>query len=235
MKKTLLLILPLLLLCACGDGKYEVTPDTVCYTYWTFSFGTRHDTLPEVDAKTFEAVKNWLGRDVAHVYYQNRLIVGCDPATLRAHKKPLCSDKNDYYYKGQPMHVADVDGFKVLKQDDLVLWAKDSRYAYYDTVRIQVDDVKAFHLIEWCVATDNIHVYCFGERVPDADPKTYESLEGGYAKDRSHVWYLNDPVIDADVESFKVTDGGVGYDKNGLFKGVERVKPAAQEEPQGVE
>ncbi len=151
MKKTLLLILPLLLLSACGDGKYEVTPDTVCYTYWTFSFGTRHDTLPKVDAKTFEAVKNWLGRDAAHVYYQNHLIEGCDPATLRAHKKPLCSDKNDYYYKGQPMHVADVEGFKVLKQDDLVLWAKDSRYAYYDTVRIQVDDVKAFHLIEWCV------------------------------------------------------------------------------------
>ena len=207
-----------LLLCpSCGDGKYEVSGDVVCYTYWTFSFGQRYDTLPEVDAKTFEQVKNWLGRDASHVYYEDRLIQGADPATLKAHRKPLCSDRKDYYYQGVPLHVADMKNFKVLKNNTYGLWAKDSRYVYRDSDRIEVDDVEAFHVVDWNVATDNVRVYFFGSLLADSDPKTFEYLDDLYAKDKSHVWYMDEVVEGADPATFTVDKEGNASDKNGKY------------------
>ena len=71
--KLYLWLLPLIaaLATACStDGKYVQQRNTICYSYWTFSFGTRYDTLPEVDAATFKSLQNWLGHDNRHAYFK---------------------------------------------------------------------------------------------------------------------------------------------------------------------
>lgn len=91
---------------ACGrDGEYVQQGDTICYKYWTFSFGTIYDTLPEVNPATFESVNKWLGHDDQRAYFKDKLVVGVDIATLKAERYPLFRDKKDYYYKTAAMNV----------------------------------------------------------------------------------------------------------------------------------
>ena len=190
---------------SCGDGgKYVVADDCVYYTYWTFSFGQLNDTLPGADPASFESVKNWLGHDNKQVFFKNRPIPGADPATIKAKKYPLSFDKRDWYFENAPLRVADMSSFEILLFDrDLQrLWAKDSRYVYYDSTRVEVEDIKAFKVIDYCTATDGHHVYLWGKRLADADPATFEALDGGYFKDKNHVWYIQDLVEGADDASF---------------------------------
>ena len=204
---------------SCGDGKYVVADDVVYFTYWTFSFGQMNDTLPDADPATFKAVKDWLGRDAQHVYFKGRLVHGADPATIKVKKYPISFDNHDYYYEDGALHVADMESFKIL-ETKYNLWAKDNRQAYYDSTRLQVDDINAFHMVSWCYATDNHHIYYFGKRIEGADPATFVDLECGYYKDKNHVWYVGDIIEDADASSFKVDKDGNASDKLGpIYRG----------------
>ena len=93
------------------------------------------------------------------MYFKYRLAEGADPATLEAKKYPMFCDKNDYYIEGAPLHVADMKHFEVLHHDDMHIWSKDSRYAYYDSVRIEVANIKQFKVVQWHYATDGVRVY----------------------------------------------------------------------------
>ena len=223
--KILLAIAALLPLLSCSsDGKYVVGNGTVYHAYWTFSFGTLYDELPGVDAASFESVKDWLGHDSKHVYFKARLIEGADVASLKARKYPLCSDKNDYYYKGTPLKVTDVESFKILKWNDDDFWAKDSRYAYYDTVRIVTPDLASFRVKAWNTAVDSRYVYRYGKILPLADPETYvEEWKGLYSRDKSHIWYCGDLVREADYETFVVDTDNTAHDKFGAFHREKRV------------
>ena len=205
-----------------SDGHYETTEDVVCFKHWTFSFGWLTDTLAEADPATFVSLKDWLGKDAQHAYYKDKIILGADPATLKAVKKPLCRDSRDYYFENVPMHVADMESFEVLDYE-YSLWAKDSRYAYYDSTRVSVRCVKDFHVVDFCTATDNLDVYLFGQLLPGADPKTFEGTDGPYWRDKSHVWYLHTLMEDVDVASFKVDKEGNASDKYGRFYNDKRV------------
>ena len=147
-----LMLIPLLAGCN-NDGEYVIKGNNVFFSYWTFSFGTINDTLPEVNATSFESVKDWLGKDDKHVYFKERLIAGADPATIEAKKYPLCHDKRDYYYKGVPMHVSSVKNFEVVKWNEDDMWAIDGRYAFYDSLRIEPRDINSFKVQNWNVAT----------------------------------------------------------------------------------
>ena len=184
-------LLGLMLLASCNDGKYEIRGNQVYYTWWTFSFGNQEERLAGVDAATFEAVEDWLGRDKSHVWYKARLVEGCDPQTVKAVKKGLFCDKNDYYYEGAPMHVKDMETFEIVDYNDYCLWAKDSKCGYFDSTRIEGIDSETFKSVATFVAKDKYHVYRFGQVLPLADPATYEELEGSYAKDKTRVWYMD--------------------------------------------
>ena len=226
MKKNLILVAvaAATLLCACNTGgKYETDGKYVYQTYWTFSFGTMHDTLPEADASTFVAVKDWLGYDARHAYFKNRLIEGADVASLKAKHYPLCRDRRDYYYMGRAMHVADVEKFKVLKWSDDDCWAIDGHAAYYDSTRFDVD-IATFKVRSWCHATDKDHVYRYGRILEGADPATYEEeWKGYYSRDKAHIWYIGELIEDADYATFVVDGDSDAHDAHGKFHGARRI------------
>ena len=213
-----------LLLTACvGGPRYEVQGDCVVYRYWTFSFGWRNDTLPGADVATFTQMRDWLGHDNRHVYYQNRLVPGVDVASLEPVRKPLFRDKNDYYYQTTPMRVNDVASFKVIKWFEDDFWAKDAQCAYYDTVRIEDADLPSFKILEMSTAKDKNHVYYFGEVLPLADPATFEILgNSAYSRDKSHIWCGDDLLEGVDYETFTVDDLTKAHDKFGNFNWAKR-------------
>ena len=222
MKKLLLAAvagLMAMLLSSCGGSpKYLVQGDVVVYSYWTFSFGPRADTLPGADPATFKQMTSWLGHDSEHVYYKDKLVTGVDVASLEVERKPLFRDKNDYFYETSPMHVADMKSFKVIKWFEDDFWAKDSRCAYYDTTRIDSVDLPSFEIIEMSTAKDKNHVYYFGKVIPDADPATFKTIDGTvYSRDKSHIWCGDDLLKDADYETFEVDDMTRAHDKYGSF------------------
>lgn len=214
----------LLLLGSCGDGgKYVINGDTVCYSYWTFSFGTINDTLHSANAKTFKAINDWAGHDGKSVFFKSRLINGADAKTIEADKYPLLHDKRDYYYKGAPLHVASVEKFKVLKWSEDDFWAIDNTYAYYDSVRVNCD-IASFKVQDYNVAADRNHVYRYGEILPLADPATYDEFwKDYYSRDKSHIWYLGTLLEDADYDSFEVDKDHLAHDKYGYFHHDQRV------------
>lgn len=214
-----------LLLASCDrHGKYESNGEIVRYSYWTFSFGERYDTLPDADPATFHSVNDWLGHDAEHVYFKDELVPDVDIASLKTERYPLFYDKKDYYYKSTPMKVEDLHSFKILKWVDDSFWAKDSKCAYFDTIHIAGADPASFKVRNWAVAADKNHVYRFGELLEHADPATYE--EGWndlYSHDKSHIWYCGELLSDADYATFKVDKDGTAHDKYGSFIGAERV------------
>ncbi|MBR5086638.1 MAG: DKNYY domain-containing protein [Muribaculaceae bacterium] len=209
---------------ACNsDGEYVQRGNTICHSYWTFSFGTMYDTLPEVDVATFKSLENWLGHDNRHAYFKAKLVPGVDVLTMKADKYPLFRDKNDYYYMSVPLHVTHVDAFVVLKRNEDDIWAMDNRYAYYDSLRIDSVDIKTFKVKTWNTAVDSKRVYRYGKVLPLADPETYvEDWKGMYSRDKAHIWYLGELLEDVDYETFTV-DGNDAHDKNGHFYRGERV------------
>ena len=219
------------LLSGCNDGKYERTPEGISFTEWTFSFGTLAYPLKDVNADAFEDLTDWLGRDDSHVYFKQHLVKEADAATLKADKYPLYHDNNDYFYMTSRMHVADMKTFKVIRRFERDLWAKDSRYAYFDSLRIEEADVASFKMKSDIVAVDKNHVYYFGKILPLADPKTFDpDWKGAYSRDKSHIWYCDEMLEDVDYESFDVDKEGNAHDKIGPFRGSKRVS-ASEEEP----
>ena len=198
-----LAMLAVMLLVSCNDGKYEIRGDSVYYTWWTWSFGNQEQELTGADAATFEEIKDWLGKDKSHVWYEARLVKGCDPQTVTAVKKRLFRDKRDYFYEGAPLHVKDLNSFEVLDLNDYCLWAKDSKCGYFDSTRIEGIDSKTFKSTGTFIAKDKNHIYRFGKVLPLADPETFEELEIGYMKDKARVWYHDSIMPDADAKSFE--------------------------------
>ena len=206
-----------------SNGEYVDHAGTICYSYWTFSFGTVYDTLPGVDPASFTSVENWLGHDSRHAYFKNRLITGAHAPTIKAKKYPLSYDKNDYYYMDKKLRVANVKGFEVIKWNEDDMWAIDGRYAYYDSIRIDSVDIGTFKMQTYNVATDRNHVYRYGEILPLADPATYvEEWKGFYSRDKNHIWYLGTLLEDVDYGTFVIDKDGA-HDKNGHFYRGERI------------
>lgn len=225
-KSLFVLVLSLVLLVSCSrHGKYESDGEIVWYSYWTFSFGTLHDTLPDADPATFKGVNEWLGHDAHRVYYKDKLVTGVDVSSLEAERYPLFRDKNDYYYMTTPMNVADINSFKVIKWLDDSFWAKDAKFAYFDTIRIEGVDLKTFKIKEWATAIDKNHVYRYGNVLELADPATYEeNWKDLYSRDKSHIWYCGKLLEDVDYASFTVDKEGNASDKYGRFDGCRRVE-----------
>ena len=220
----LLLATTMLGLSACSNsGKYVRGIDSIYYTYWTFSFGRQYRPVFGADTATFHGVKDWVGVDKDHVFFKEQMVEGADPATLKVVKYPLMRDNKDYYYQTYAIHVYDVENFKVLKWIEDDFYARDSRYAYYDTLRFE-PDLATFKVKDHFIAIDKNHVYHFGEVLPLADPTTYEeSWKGWYSRDKSHIWCLGELLEDADYETFTVDQEHSAHDKYGKFEFAKRV------------
>lgn len=213
-------------LTSCDDGgKYYVYDDAVYYSYWTFSFGTVHEKLSDVDPASFQTVEDWLGRDAKHVYFKDRIVDGADPATVKAKKYPLSHDSKDYYYMNAPLHVSSVSAFKVIKHDfEDNIWAKDDKYAFFDSIRIDNVDLPSFKVEDFYLAKDKNRVYRFGRELAGADPATYEeSISSGYGTDKNHVWYYGELMDSVDRASFKEDGDNTAHDKWGKIVAGKRV------------
>lgn len=220
---SLLFLLTMLLATACNDGgKYEIRESKVYYTYWTWSFGPQNYELEDADSASFESIEDWVARDDQHVWFKQRLIKGADPASIEVEDYPLLHDKHDYYYKGAALGVKDMATFRIEKCNDDELWATDSRYIYFDSLRIEGSDPATFEYLEFVEAKDRLHVYYFGHILEEADPATYEVM-GNYARDKQHVFYCGHIVEGADpatlvVEQKFEMDKPDAKDKNNYYR-----------------
>ena len=207
-----------MMLCACNsNGEYVKRNGTICYSYWTFSFGTVYEELPSVNPTSFKSINDWVGCDNKNVYFKSRLVEGADPATIKVKKYPLIYDNKDYYYKGKALNVANVKNFEVINWNEDDMWAIDNTYAYYDSTRIDSTDIATFKMQTYNCATDRNHVYRYGRILPLADPETYvEEWKGFYSRDKSHIWYLGTLLEDVDYDTFVIDKNGA-RDKNGHF------------------
>ncbi len=227
MKKSILLILPIIswTLASCNTGgEYKNLNGTMVYSYWTFSFGTLNDTLPEANASSFESLENWLGHDGTHVYFKSKLVRGADAKTLEADKYPLFHDKSDYYYEGVAIGVKDMGSFKVFSEYDDDMWAKDKHHIYFDSICMEQADVNTFRVMEWPIGMDKSHVFRFGKIIPDADPETFEILDFCYSKDKNHVWFTKDLIEGADPETFTHDKEWDAHNKTGKYHYGKRVE-----------
>jgi hypothetical protein len=143
----------MLLLWSCNSsGEYVERNGTICYSYWTFSFGTQYHELQGVNPASFKSIENWLGHDNKNVYFKEKLVKGVDIPSIKVKKYPLFGDKNDMYYMGAAMHVANVKGFEVIKWNEDDMWAIDGRCAYYDSIRIDNVDKRITSVLSAMVA-----------------------------------------------------------------------------------
>ncbi len=223
--KAIFALLAVMMLAGCTDGSYKVMGDKVYFTWWTFSFGHQQQELVGADAATFEEVNEWLGKDKDHVWYKERLAEGCDPQTLQVKERDLFCDSKDYYYKGAALHVADMGSFEVLSINEDCLWAKDSKFAYHDSTRIDSVDAATFEVINDFYARDSKHVFHSIYLLPEADPKTFQDLEFLYQKDKNHVWYSDSIMPEAEPNDFQ-TKWFYGWDSKRVWYNGQMLKDA---------
>ena len=205
-----------------NDGKQ------VTFHEWNEASGHKVTVL-DADPATFEDLGDGYGRDAKHAFLEGNIIKGADgntfnylgknyavdanrafhfdsiipdidPKSFKVHSNWLTEDKNDFYWNGKAIHVADKKTFVVIGDDDdeETLWAKDKYNAYYmGYPPVPLADYESFH--------------------PINDHTPFISRAGDYAVDKYRVYYKDHIVEGADPESFKEVFISVGQDKYRVY------------------
>lgn len=207
-----------LALMSCSDGGYKVEGDSVVYEYWTFSFGPQQYVLYDADASSFEAVKDWLGKDNEHVWYKQEWIEGADPASIKADKEPFCHDANDYYHQSTAMQVSDMKSFKFISGTPHLL-GKDKNYGYTANGRFEIADYKSFGKLGYRHAKDNKYVYYLGKVVEGADPSTFkeDDIEASLGRDKHGIYQSTHRVETSSPDTYRHIAYGYGRDDNHIY------------------
>lgn len=155
--------------------------------------------LPE----SFEVVGEGYAKDALHVFFERELVPGADPASFVLGKKPkkeffaivLAHDNKDYYYCSTPLHVADYESFKLVKDG----WYIDRKQVYYEGFlnrelnkrRMPIADYDSFRVLNERYACDDKCVYYTDTIVADADPSTLRVIkdQNVLAQDKYCVYY----------------------------------------------
>ena len=155
------------------------------------------DKKDNIDLETFTVIGNLhypFAYDKNHVYFENSIVEGADPATFEMMALGYSKDAKHAYwcnvYKVIPINKADPKTFVVVENTDP--WP--TAFAY-----------------------DKNHVYFENRIIEDANPKTFEVMGCGYSRDTNNVYRYSNKIRKADPETFTVMKtANFAYDKNYL-------------------
>lgn len=161
------------------------------------------DTVKGADAKSFEAIGEFYGRDKYRGYSGGDSIRSSKGATFKIIDSDYSTDGKDIFYDTIPLKVVSVKKFKFvfnLGEKDWARWTTDGKYYYFMNFKVPSGD--------------------YGHMI------LYKN-SGGLSKDRNWVYFRDHRlnyddsgkmVVDTiDVRSFKVTGYLECRDKYGCF------------------
>jgi hypothetical protein len=145
------------------------------------------------DPSSFKVLSDDYATDMHHVWYEDSIIEGAEPATFAVPNgdiSRLAHDAHDYYMRNRPLHVADMGSFRQIDNN----WALDSLHVYYldaDINSVPVGDYRTFKALNGFYAIDAKCVYYRNNIVEGADPASFAVLKGQYhyGQDRHRVYY----------------------------------------------
>lgn len=144
------------------------------------------------DPRTFVVLGSLYGKDETKVFWREREITGADPKSFQIvdGAELWSKDKRDFYFAAQPLGVADMSSFKIIRPG----WAKDDK-AYYAVPQFaQVGKV-------------------------DCDYPTMRILSEAYAVDKNRAYYFGTPIQGADAQTFRVTGEITARDAHKKYRG----------------
>ena len=160
-----------------------------------------NEILKEADPKSFRVISEEYSADSRHVWYREHIIEGANAASFAVLKKKMKDyfvemgyDDHDCYFHGDPLHVADMNSFKLIDES----WAVDRYNVYYIGIEaelgkdiVPICDYRSFRRLNRLYAADAKCVYYKNKIVKGADPKTFVVLDGGneYGQDKNRVYY----------------------------------------------
>lgn len=160
----------------------------------------RCEILEGADPSTFKALSDDYATDMHHVWFDGKMIEGAEPATfvvpdgdISDLADALAHDAHDYYMGDQPLHVANMGGFRLIDSN----WALDSLQVYYLGIdgnaynkSVSVGDYRTFKVLNEFYAVDAKCVYYKNNIVEGADPASFVVLkeEYHYGKDKHRVY-----------------------------------------------
>jgi hypothetical protein len=216
--------------------------------------------LEGADPSTFKVLNDDYAADVHHVWFHGNMIEGAEPATFvlpdshildlsdvlsDVHVDDLADaiahDAHDYYMGDQPLHVANMGGFRRIDRN----WAVDSLQVYYRGTylaykkAVPVGDYRTFKVLNEIYAVDAKCVYYEDRILTGANPKTFvlfpshyvhrfyvsnNNSDTEYSHDGNHVYYRDSLLSDADIASFIcgydfVAEQSFAFDKNRYYEG----------------
>ncbi len=192
---------------------------------WFYRYRPFH-LIPEVDSKSFHELDYGYARTDSIVFYEYTPLYEIDPNTIVVHTWKYIEDKNDVYWKQEPLHVSDRETFTIVYKNDVRdYWAKDKNYVYYlgyhendsNIVRSAIADYDSFEVIDSHYARDKVQVYYCDSIIYEADPASFEILADGYTKDKDHVFYRGKAIEGMNPATFKVLESPYSKDDSHIF------------------
>lgn len=197
--------------------------------------------MPEVDAKTFQALDDHHARDATRAWYAEvyrdsqdyfttervriRELEGVDPARLKALADHYAVDGTRAYYEGRDFPVTEAATFAPLTDG----FAHDRVQGYYQRVAIAGSDGASFQVLGAHFARDARSVFHAAmdhaqdgpavpksTRVEGADPATFQVLEYDYARDAQRA-YHQARALPGDVATFQELDFGYAKTATAVF------------------
>lgn len=183
----LTLIFIAIILTSCNTG-YKVDNGKVYYKYWNAGMGieTRTFEITGADAQTFKVLdKDNYAIDKNQAYYKGEPILDSDPKTFVTILDYYAKDNYHAFKETKKIDKADGKSFTVINGGP---YSKDKNDFYFDTIALIVNDLKSFKILN---KTDKY---------------------GYWAKDKTHYYILSKKYPLADYETF--TNIGNGYAKD---------------------
>ncbi len=181
--------------------------------------------FPSVSSLPLIPIYTGVTKDANNVYFENKIVLNADPATLEVFGGMYMKDKNNVFTyscfaEGRPQCIsilkdADVKTFVPLSN----FLAKDSSHVFYHEEIIKDADPNTLVIASHeetskfksglIFLKDKEHVYYVqglarAEVLPNADPATFEPLSWYYSKDAKNVYFFTDIVLNADPATFEL-------------------------------
>ncbi|NNU16661.1 hypothetical protein HK107_10045 [Parvularcula sp. ZS-1/3] len=219
-----LLLLPFLLLTACGGPTGYLVEDG--QVFWAeYSGSTAFMTISRVerpldaDPESFrvERFKVWAS-DKTSAFYEGERVGDVDQATFGALNKRYAKDGTTVWFRTHLLEEAHAESFRILEDT----YTADRRYGFYGQSPFELCDPASVRVLDVGVhpfAVDDLCAFAGSLKIPLEDRSTFERLGGSYSKDSVRVYWRNQVVEGADVATFYVPEGKLyGRDADGCFQ-----------------
>ncbi len=179
---------------------YAVEEDKVVHYA---GFPARRVVIEEAQVEAFVALNDDYGKDDRHVFLREKIIPGADPNTFVFLGGSYSKDKNHGYTRERVISndaahfsiVANPNDTPNSVSAEGIVYARDSRYVYEGTVKINNADPATFEFVPmfngYYVCRDKKHVYWQHRPLAGIDGQSFVKVTPFHFKDKNSVWALS--------------------------------------------